>query len=129
MVLLSKMKEAQEVFYRLAVDAGHHQFIEINGFATELIKICTCMLEDGIDFQENRLRLHSEQARYIGGKLECIFGPALHDVETLQCFLEGLYDLPVTIVATADQVEIQIRRVQPREASGDGEAQSNQSDT
>lgn len=104
---------------------GYHQFLEVNGFLTQIIKLCEDSLMSGIDFQMNHLKLESHQAHYIGEKVNCIFGDTLRDTENMIGFLQGVYELPVSMPVTVDTDEegAVLIRIGPitKEASGDEE--------
>lgn len=82
-VMLQKMQETSSLFYRRAVMTGCHPFIEFTGLMNEYIKVCRDNLERGVDFADANthsgvpLSIQIHQARYLGEKLECIFGPTL----------------------------------------------------
>lgn len=78
-VCLDKMHIASDAFYKQAVLAGNHAFIEFNGLITEYIKICEDAHHEGIDFtQANKhsgllMEVPQHRLNYLYEKLECIF--------------------------------------------------------
>lgn len=78
-VMLRRMREASNVFYGLAVQAGCHPFIEFTGLMNEYIKCCERAHGEGIDFAScnkhagQHLPMHGHEVDYVNEKLECIF--------------------------------------------------------
>ena len=78
-VMLRRMREASNVFYRLAVQAGCHPFIEFTGLMNEYINCCESADRSGIDFADcnkhagQNLPMHQHEIDYVNEKLECIF--------------------------------------------------------
>ena len=48
--ILRKMRGARDLFYMLARDAGHHQFLEFAGLMGEYIILCEAAHREGHDF-------------------------------------------------------------------------------
>ena len=78
-VMLRRMRDASNVFYGLAVQAGCHPFIEFTGLINEYINCCEEASANGIDFSRcnthegQSLPMHPHQVDYANEKLECIF--------------------------------------------------------
>lgn len=99
-VMLAKMKAASSQFYAAAFRIGCHPFIEFTGLMNEYIKICYRAHEQGLDF--NLCSAHSGialpmedyEARYLGEKLGCIYGPSVQDPVLGKAMLEemGIHD-------------------------------------
>jgi hypothetical protein len=90
---LEKMKHAKNVFYGLAVVAGHHQFLEFAGLMHEYIVLCEKAPEAGKDFSS--LPMEEHHAKYLAEKLECIYGPTLkRSHELAKAFLVALFGTP-----------------------------------
>lgn len=74
------MHDASHMFYRLAIHAGCHAFIELTGLINEYIRICEDALEKGIDFTAANvhtgyhLPILPYRADYLTEKLQCIYG-------------------------------------------------------
>jgi len=89
--LIKAMTHAKDVFYGLAVKAGHHQFLEFAGLMHEYIKLCTEAHEAGQDFYS--LPMQEHHAEYIAEKLECIYGSAIkHSIDLTRAFLARFFD-------------------------------------
>jgi hypothetical protein len=73
-----------DLFFTTGMGADVHAFIEFCGLLSKYCDICERCAEQGIDFR--LLNTHSGQGlpvekhdmRYLGEKLDCIFGPAIH---------------------------------------------------
>ena len=78
-VMLRLMRDASNVFYGLAVQAGCHSFIEFTGLMNEYINCCEEASANGIDFarcnthEGQSLPMYQHQVEYANEKLECIF--------------------------------------------------------
>lgn len=76
---LIKMQAASDAFYKAAVLAGNHAFIEFTGLMNEFIKICQENHDRGIDFTDanthcsTRMKVAPYQMNYLREKLGCIF--------------------------------------------------------
>lgn len=83
------MMNASDTFYKLAVQAGVHPFIEFCGFMNEYIKLCETALDQGIDFTECHghsgevLPMMGYHASYLGEKFNCVFGPSMRSDDRL----------------------------------------------
>lgn len=81
--MLSEMQRASNTFYSMAVRIGCHPFIEFAGLMNEYIKMCVAAKQQGIDFTQTNahtgqaLPMADYNARYLGEKVGCIYGPAL----------------------------------------------------
>ena len=84
-VMLTMMSDASNRFYAATTRIGCHPFIEFCGLMNEYIKICHRAHADGLDFNlcsEHTgvaLPMEDYEAKYLGEKLGCIFGPTLRD--------------------------------------------------
>ena len=95
-VMLEKMAAAADEFYFAAIQIGCHPFIEFAGLMNEYIKICHRAHADGLDF--NLCSAHSGialpmkdfEARYLGEKLGCIYGPSVSDPKLAGPLLEEM---------------------------------------
>jgi len=88
--MIEQMTHAKNVFYELAVAAGHHQFLEFAGLMSEYLKLCTEAHEAGNDFSALPMKEH--HAAYIAEKLECIYGLTLkRSLELTKAFLVRLF--------------------------------------
>lgn len=80
---LQRMQQAVNHFYRLAVLANCHPFLEVAGFMEELLKIYRHNLTLGIDFRDchrhsgRTLQMEDWHLNYINEKIRCIFNDAL----------------------------------------------------
>lgn len=80
---LQRMQRAVNHFYREAVHANYHPFLEMAGLMEEYLKVCRHNLERGTDFRDCHahkgimLHLESWHVNYINEKLRCIFNGAL----------------------------------------------------
>lgn len=75
--MLAKMRGARDLFYFLAVDVGHHQFVEFAGMLGEYIIMCEAAHRHGVDFATGgRLPMRAHHAAYLAEKLDCIYGAA-----------------------------------------------------
>lgn len=78
-VMLRRMRDASNVFYGLAVQAGCHPFIEFTGLINEYVRCCEEAHKNGIDFSDcsthagRHLPMPSYAIDYVNQKLECIF--------------------------------------------------------
>jgi hypothetical protein len=85
---LTLMKNASDMFYLNAVNAGNHAFIEFTGILNEYLKICQDLHAAGIDFTQcNRhtgkgLEIQQFQVDYLNEKLECIFNGRIKVVKS-----------------------------------------------
>lgn len=123
-VLVELMFSASDTFYKMAQSLGFHEFVELNGFIIEFTKVCERMLTDGIDFQQNRLRLDSRNSIYIGEKLGCLFGSTLMEDENMVALIRGLYQLGdnVDVSVEAERGVRFVLRIGPKkEVVGDDE--------
>lgn len=75
--MLADMKQASAIFYRLAQHTNVHQFLEVNGFLCELIKVYERMHTEGKDFGTEEPTMKPYEMAYIAEKIDCIFGSAL----------------------------------------------------
>jgi len=88
--MIDKMTHAKDVFYGMAVLAGHHQFLEFAGLMHKYIVLCTMAHEAGKDF--STLPMKDHHAAYLAEKIECIYGPTLKDnAELTKAFLIRLF--------------------------------------
>lgn len=93
---LASMRVASDLFYKGAVRAGCHAFIEFTGLINEYISVCAGMSAKG-DHSWVTANTHSErplpialhQAKYLAEKLDCIFGPSLRVSAELRNALFG----------------------------------------
>lgn len=88
---LQQMQHVANEFYHGAVRCSHHQFIEIAGFANEIIKMLRGQVTQGKDFMTEELTAVPHQMAYVAEKLDCIFGGALSDPENMEAFLTALF--------------------------------------
>ena len=73
-----------DLFFRAGMGSEAHAFLEFNGLIAKYVDICHRCAEAGIDFRF--LNTHSGEGlpvevhdmRYLGEKLDCILGPAIH---------------------------------------------------
>lgn len=78
-VMLARMREASQAFYRMAVQTGCHPFIEFTGLMNEYILCCSEAHKQGIDFsacnqhQGQPLPMPPHSIDYVNEKLGCIF--------------------------------------------------------
>lgn len=85
--LAAKLSELRESVYWMLFAAGigseAHAFIEFCGMMSVYTQMASAAAQAGIDFRHANvhsgkpLKLHAEQAKYLGEKFDCIFGPAL----------------------------------------------------
>jgi hypothetical protein len=89
--MIARMSHARDVFYRLAVGIGHHQFIEFAGLLGEYIKICEATHEAGRDFATGApLEMKSHHGVYLAEKMDCIYGDAFaRSPELRRTFVEA----------------------------------------
>ena len=84
---LLRMQAIINQFYREAVYANCHPFIEFAGLMEEYVKVCRHNLERGIDFREchghsnMQLQFESWHLNYLTQKWGCIFNGALEICE------------------------------------------------
>ncbi len=76
---LRSMRQASAMFYRAAVTAGNHAFIEFTGLMNEYINLCEAAHAAGIDFtcankHNEHLPWEDHHKQYLNEKLECIYG-------------------------------------------------------
>jgi hypothetical protein len=94
--ILSMMRDASARFYRSAMTIGCHPFIEFTGLINEYIKLCQEAHDAGIDFTQSNthtgqpLPMPEHSARYLGEKLDCIYGPSLRSNPELAKILLGV---------------------------------------
>lgn len=73
---LLTMRAASNLFYAMAIQCNHHQFVEFNGLLSKYIGLCEQTLAKNVDFVQSPFR-HFEYAdhdiNYINEKLDCIF--------------------------------------------------------
>jgi hypothetical protein len=106
--IIRKMREVSGTFYAGAVKTHNHPFIEFCGILNEFISVCQNASEDGIDFtQTNRhsgaaLPIQPHNARYLGEKVGCIYGPSLGDPKVFMAFIES-FDLPFDVKIVAKE--------------------------
>ena len=80
---LLRMQAIVNQFYREAVCANCHPFLEFAGLMEEYLKICRYNLERGTDFRNChehsgiQLQFESWHVNYLNEKLGCIFNGAL----------------------------------------------------
>lgn len=97
-VSLQKMTAAKDTFYRLAMDAHCHAFVEFAGVMHQYIQSCREALDKGIDFafvnkhNGNSLPLPDHGAAYLGEKIGCIWAGALNDPEKFYAFRQAMLD-------------------------------------
>lgn len=79
-VMLKRMEQASSAFYYLAVQVGHHAFIEFTGLMNEYINVCRDTMNAGVDFTLTTahgdgvaLTFQGYQRKYLAEKLTCIF--------------------------------------------------------
>ena len=87
LALANKMNQLREsVYWQLfasGIGGECHAFIEFCGVMSTYVSMCHAAAEAGIDFRYANthngkpLKMHAHQAKYLGEKLDCIFGPAL----------------------------------------------------
>lgn len=83
--ILSKMHEASNTFYGMAVRTGDHPFIEFTGLINEYIKLCEAAHANGMDFTQANIHsgqglpIQDHNVSYLGEKLGCIYGPSLDE--------------------------------------------------
>lgn len=94
--MLKEMNELIEAFYWRAFKIGCHPFIEFCGVMGEYLKVAEQAHKEGIDFTNTTahsgypLPIQPYNARYLGEKLGCIYGPSLQQPENRQEFLQAL---------------------------------------
>ncbi len=94
--MLAAMEKLNEAFYWHAFKIGCHPFIEFCGVMGEYIKLAQAAHEQGIDFTNTTahsgfpLPMKDYNARYLGEKVGCIYGPALQQPANRRAFLEAL---------------------------------------
>jgi hypothetical protein len=77
-LLLTAMRAAAGQFYADAVRIGYHQFVEFTGLLNEHIRICERAHQEGKDFSTcGALPVENHHLKYIGEKLNCIYGDSL----------------------------------------------------
>jgi hypothetical protein len=95
-LMLKQMEQLTEAFYWRAFQIGCHPFIEFCGVMTEYLKVAQAAHEAGIDFTNTTahsgfpLPIQPYNAKYLGDKIGCIYGPALQKPENRQAFLEAI---------------------------------------
>lgn len=85
-----------DLFFRAGMGSEVHAFIEFNGLISKYVDICHRCAEQGIDFRF--LNTHSGEGlpvevhdmRYLGEKLDCILGPAIHANPEAADMLRGI---------------------------------------
>jgi len=93
---IRKMTAVSNAFYRGAAQTGVHTFIEFCGLLNEFIKICRAASERGVDFMSTNthtgkaLPIETYQAKYVGEKVDCIYGPSFKDPEIFRAFVASL---------------------------------------
>jgi hypothetical protein len=96
LVMLDQMDRVAANFYSAAVKIQNHPFLEFCGLMTEYIKMCRQAHAAGLDFTNlnqhsgHALPMQPFNARYLGEKIGCIYGPSLQKAENGQPFLEAL---------------------------------------
>lgn len=85
--LAAKIQELRQSVYfmlfRSGIGGEAHAFIEFCGLMGVYADMVTVAAQSGIDFRHanthsgQALKLNAAQAKYLGEKLDCIFGPAL----------------------------------------------------
>jgi hypothetical protein len=94
--MLKEMGKLIEAFYWRAFGIGCHPFIEFCGVMGEYLKVAEQAHKAGIDFTNTTahsgfpLPIQPYNARYLGEKLGCIYGPALQSPENRREFLQGI---------------------------------------
>ncbi len=110
--MIRKMQRIVDVFYPLASAAGCHAFIEFTGLMTEFVKVCADAHARGQQFPF--ANTHSGEAmpfkpyhlKYLGEKLNCIYGPALlTDATNRQAFIDELFGGAFKLVPVAPSAE------------------------
>lgn len=98
--MLKAMEKLIEAFYWQAFKIGCHPFIEFCGVMGEYLKVAQAAHAKGIDFTNttahsgHALPIETYNAKYLGEKIGCIYGPALQDKANGRAFLEAL-GLPI----------------------------------
>jgi hypothetical protein len=95
-LMLQQMNQLTEAFYWRAFAIECHPFIEFCGVMGEYIKVAEAAHKAGIDFTNttahsgHALPIQPYNARYLGEKIGCIYGPALQQPENRRAFLEAI---------------------------------------
>lgn len=98
-----------DLFFVTGMGGEAHAFIEFCGLLSKYVDICHRCAEQGIDFR--MLNTHSGQSlpvevhdmRYLGEKLDCIFGPAIRaNPKAGEVLREALFGRPELDEGLAD---------------------------
>ncbi len=94
--MLEQMDKLVETFYWQAFKIGCHPFLEFCGVMSEYLTVVKQAQKAGIDFTNMTahsgfpLPIHPFNAKYLGEKLGCIYGPALQQPENRRAFLQAI---------------------------------------
>jgi hypothetical protein len=94
--MLQQMEKLIEAFYWQAFKIGCHPFIEFCGVMGEYLKVAQAAHKAGIDFTNttahsgHALPIAPYNARYLGEKIGCIYGPALQQPENRREFMQAV---------------------------------------
>jgi hypothetical protein len=84
------MAQAAHDFYRAAVAIGQHQLIEHAGLMNEHIAMLSALYESGGCIWEDTPELPAFRARYLGEKINCIFGECFRkNPEAFEAFVRA----------------------------------------
>lgn len=71
---LKQMRQAVRAFYLDAVSIGQHQWVEHAGLMNEHLTMLVALYESGGCIWENTPPMALRHARYLGEKINCMFG-------------------------------------------------------
>lgn len=81
--MVGKMREASNLFYRMAQCAGCHTFIEFCGLMNKYIDVCSRAAQEGVDFTLTSvhagkpLPVEGHDVAYLAEKFACIFAASM----------------------------------------------------